>query len=89
MRGATRSENPLLASCSLCYVSWEKKPWEVRGVLELGVGEEPPCTSHCRNKATLLYSPFQIMCLIVFVSRFLFLLLTAGLSFCQCVKDSM
>lgn len=49
--------------------------------------------SHCvlltLNKATVVYSPVQITYLVIFVSCFLFLLLTAGLSFCQCVKDSM
>lgn len=64
--------NPLLTSCSLGHVSWGEKPWEARGFTALGFGGEPLCTSHSPNKAMLVYSPFQIMYLVIFVSRFLF-----------------
>lgn len=80
--GDARSEKPLLASCSLCHFSWGKKPWEAKGVLYLGVGEESLCTCHSPNKATLCIPHFKL-CMLLFLFLALFLLLIAGLSFCQ------
>lgn len=50
-------------------------------------GFEPPCTSHSLNKVTLGCSPFKITYLVIFVACFLFLLLTAELSFCLCKRQ--